>query len=50
MRNSPESADIGELKRRATNLRRHMLTMRGRAGYIGQGLAWRTRCCARLSQ
>lgn len=41
LRNSPpESADIGELKRRATNLRRHMLTMaRGQGqGYIGQGL------------
>lgn len=41
LRNSPpENADIGELKRRATNLRRHMLTMaRGQGqGYIGQGL------------
>jgi transketolase len=36
----PESADIGALKRRATNLRRHMLSMaRGQGqGYIGQGL------------
>lgn len=41
LRNSPpENADIGELKRRAMNLRRHMLTMaRGQGqGYIGQGL------------
>lgn len=41
LRNAPpEQADIGELKRRATNLRRHMLTMaRGQGqGYIGQGL------------
>jgi len=40
-RNSPSSdADIGELERRATQLRRHMLTMaRGQGqGYIGQGL------------
>jgi len=36
----PERADIDALKRRATNLRRHMLTMaRGQGqGYIGQGL------------
>ncbi len=36
----PETADLPELKRRATNLRRHMLTMaRGQGqGYIGQGL------------
>ena len=41
LRNSPPGdADIGALKRRATNLRRHMLTMaRGQGqGYIGQGL------------
>ena len=41
LRNSPpESADIGELKRRAINLRRHMLAMaKGQGqGYIGQGL------------
>jgi len=41
MRNFPsEQVDIKELKRRATNLRRHMLTMaRGQGqGYIGQGL------------
>jgi len=41
MRNlHPKPADIGELKRRATNLRRHMLTMaHGQGqGYIGQGL------------
>ncbi len=41
LRNAPTAdPDIGELKRRATNLRRHMLTMaRGQgAGYIGQGL------------
>jgi len=41
MRNHPSNpADIGELKRRATNLRRHMLTMaHGQGqGYIGQGL------------
>jgi transketolase len=41
LRNSPpESADIGELKRRAMNLRRHMLAMaKGQGqGYIGQGL------------
>jgi len=41
MRNfPPRHADIGELKRRATNLRRHMLTQaRGQGqGYIGQGL------------
>jgi transketolase len=40
-RNSPSSdADIGALERRATQLRRHMLTMaRGQGqGYIGQGL------------
>ena len=40
-RNSPPvEADIGALKARATNLRRHMLTMaRGQGqGYIGQGL------------
>lgn len=40
-RNSPPAeADIAALKARATNLRRHMLTMaRGQgAGYIGQGL------------
>ena len=41
LRNSPpESADIGELKRRAMNLRRHMLAMatgQGQ-GYIGPGL------------
>ena len=40
-RNSPPvDADIGALKARATNLRRHMLTMaRGQGqGYIGQGL------------
>jgi transketolase len=40
-RNSPSSdADIGELERRATQLRRHMLAMaRGQGqGYIGQGL------------
>ena len=40
-RNSPPAeADIGALKARATNLRRHMLTMaRGQGqGYIGQGL------------
>ena len=36
----PGEADIGALQRKATNLRRHMLTMaRGQgAGYIGQGL------------
>jgi transketolase len=36
----PETADIAALKRRATNLRRHMLSMaRGQGqGYIGQGL------------
>jgi transketolase len=36
----PDSADIGALKRKATALRRHMLTMaRGQGqGYIGQGL------------
>jgi len=42
MRNSPsEQADIGALKRRATQLRRHMLSMaHGQGqGYIGQGLA-----------
>jgi len=41
MRNfPPEQADIGELKRRATNLRRHMLTQaHGQGqGYIAQGL------------
>ncbi len=41
MRNSPPAdADIPALKARATNLRRHMLTMaRGQGqGYIGQGL------------
>ena len=41
LRNSPPgSADIGALKRKATQLRRHMLTMaRGQGqGYIGQGL------------
>src|SRR5206468_1160074 len=41
LRNSPPSnADIGSLRRRATRLRRHMLTMaRGQGqGYIGQGL------------
>jgi len=41
MRNTPsERADVGALKRRATNLRRHMLTMaHGQGqGYIGQGL------------
>src|SRR5215207_6039807 len=41
LRNSPPSdADIGALERRATSLRRHMLTMaRGQGqGYIGQGL------------
>ena len=40
-RNSPPGgADLGALRRRATNLRRHMLTMaRGQGqGYIGQGL------------
>jgi transketolase len=40
-RNSPpDRADIDALRRRATNLRRHMLTMaRGQGqGYIGQGL------------
>jgi transketolase len=36
----PESVDIATLRRRATNLRRHMLAMaRGQGqGYIGQGL------------
>jgi transketolase len=36
----PDSADIGALKAKATNLRRHMLSMaRGQGqGYIGQGL------------
>src|SRR5215471_6706041 len=36
----PDEADIGALKRRAANLRRHMLRMaRGQGqGYIGQGL------------
>ncbi|KRB25784.1 MULTISPECIES: transketolase [Mesorhizobium] len=41
LRNSPpDSADIGALERKATRLRRHMLTMaRGQGqGYIGQGL------------
>ncbi|WP_027053729.1 transketolase [Mesorhizobium erdmanii] len=41
LRNSPPgSADIGVLERKATRLRRHMLTMaRGQGqGYIGQGL------------
>lgn len=41
LRNSPPGdADIDALKKRATNLRRHMLTMaRGQGqGYIGQGL------------
>ena len=41
LRNAPpDSADIAALKGRATNLRRHMLTMaRGQGqGYIGQGL------------
>ncbi|GLQ81145.1 transketolase [Mesorhizobium huakuii] len=41
LRNSPPgSADIGALERKATQLRRHMLTMaRGQGqGYIGQGL------------
>lgn len=41
LRNSPPAeADIGALRRRATRLRRHMLTMaRGQGqGYIGQGL------------
>lgn len=41
LRNSPPGeADIGALKRRAVNLRRHMLAMaRGQGqGYIGQGL------------
>lgn len=41
LRNSPPAeADIGTLKARATNLRRHMLSMaRGQGqGYIGQGL------------
>jgi transketolase len=41
LRNTPPAqADIAELKRRAINLRRHMLTMaRGQGqGYIGQGL------------
>ncbi|BAV49386.1 transketolase domain-containing protein [Mesorhizobium loti] len=41
LRNSPPgSADIGALQRKATRLRRHMLTMaRGQGqGYIGQGL------------
>jgi len=40
-RNSPPGdADVADLKRRATSLRRHMLTMaRGQGqGYIGQGL------------
>ena len=36
----PQSVDLATLRRRATNLRRHMLTMaRGQGqGYIGQGL------------
>ena len=36
----PDTADLDELRRRATNLRRHMLEMaRGQGqGYIGQGL------------
>ena len=41
LRNSPPAdPDIGALERKATNLRRHMLTMaRGQGqGYIGQGL------------
>src|SRR6201991_699545 len=41
LRNSPPGdADIGALEGRATNLRRHMLTMaRGQGqGYIGQGI------------
>jgi transketolase len=41
LRNSPpDSADIAALRRRATSLRRHMLSMaRGQGqGYIGQGL------------
>jgi len=41
LRNSPPgNADIGALKRKAAQLRRHMLTMaRGQGqGYIGQGL------------
>src|SRR6185437_5749228 len=41
LRNTPpDSADIGELRAKATNLRRHMLSMaRGQGqGYIGQGL------------
>jgi transketolase len=41
VRNSPPGpADLTDLRRRATNLRRHMLTMaRGQGqGYIGQGL------------
>ncbi|HTW28713.1 MAG TPA: transketolase [Acetobacteraceae bacterium] len=41
LRNAPpDPVDIAALKRRATNLRRHMLTMaRGQGqGYIGQGL------------
>ncbi|MDQ6435351.1 transketolase [Mesorhizobium sp. LHD-90] len=41
LRNSPSGeADVAVLRRKATNLRRHMLTMaRGQgAGYIGQGL------------
>jgi transketolase len=41
LRNAPrEEADLEALRRRATNLRRHMLTMaRGQGqGYIGQGL------------
>jgi transketolase len=41
LRNAPPAdADLAALKQRATNLRRHMLTMaRGQgAGYIGQGL------------
>ncbi|MCB1466874.1 MAG: transketolase, partial [Rhizobiaceae bacterium] len=41
LRNSPPArADFDKLRRRAVNLRRHMLTMaRGQGqGYIGQGL------------
>jgi transketolase len=41
LRNAPsDQADIGALRQRATNLRRHMLSMaRGQGqGYIGQGL------------
>ena len=39
-RNSPGPADLGELRRRALNIRRHIVTQaRGKGqGYVAQGL------------